>query len=91
MKNAFLLHIYRWPDGKFDTDDFGGPLLLFDKEGNTIVMSPMSEFMAAANTITYDNNLAWGIMGGPEVIPPDFVYQTILFFSDQGINKVIKV
>ena len=65
----------------------GGPVVVFDPHGNTLVVSPFSQFMAAS--MTYVNNtLSWGIMGEVDSVPNMYSVQTIMYYSSEGINKV---
>ncbi|XP_071115644.1 uncharacterized protein [Haliotis cracherodii] len=69
-----------------------GPLSIFDrvKTPNTLILSPASSFMSAnlwrQNTST-GSNLYWGTMGSVTDVPANFETSTILFYSNQGINK----
>eukprot|EP00105_Crassostrea_gigas_P014913 XP_011431749.1 PREDICTED: uncharacterized protein LOC105331316 [Crassostrea gigas] len=66
----------------------GGPLAIFDQEGNTVIISPFSQFMAASVTHPdLDNSVGWGVMGGVQKVPPNYQYDTILYYA-KGINKV---
>ena len=70
-----------------------GPLVLFDTEDNVVIISPLNNFMAASvwnsgQFYANDPALHWGIMGEVKDIPPNFLYETIVFYSDKGINKV---
>uniref|UniRef100_K1PIP2 Uncharacterized protein n=1 Tax=Magallana gigas TaxID=29159 RepID=K1PIP2_MAGGI len=65
----------------------GGPLAIFDQEGNTVIISPFSQFMAASVTHPdLDNSVGWGVMGGVQKVPPNYQYDTILYYA-KGINK----
>ena len=65
----------------------GGPVVVFDPHGNTLVVSPFSQFMAAS--MTYVNNtLSWGIMGEVDSVPNMYSVQTIMYYSSEGINRV---
>ena len=67
-----------------------GPLLLFDTTGRVIVVSPLTQFMAASLWHNQqDGDISWGIMGDVNEIPAGFQYDTILVYSDQGINQVV--
>lgn len=66
----------------------GGPLAIFDQEGNTVIISPFSQFMAASVTHPdFDKSVGWGVMGGVQKVPPNYQYDTILYYA-KGINKV---
>ncbi|KAK3087626.1 hypothetical protein FSP39_008570, partial [Pinctada imbricata] len=64
----------------------GGPIAIFDHEGNTIIISPFSEFMVASQRFKPGDSIGWGIMGGVKEVPKGYQYDTILYYSD-GINK----
>lgn len=66
-----------------------GPLVIFDQDGRTLVISPFDRFMAASywhNTV--DQTINWGIMGRVGSIPQDYTYSTVIFYESHGINKV---
>lgn len=68
----------------------GGPLAIFDQEGNTVIISPFSQFMAASVTHPdFDNSVGWGVMGGVQKVPPNYQYDTILYYA-KGINKAFE-
>ncbi|XP_067662761.1 uncharacterized protein [Haliotis asinina] len=80
------------PEMKITSGIRSGPLSIFDrvKTANTLILSPASTFMAANlwyQTSSTGNNLYWGIMGGVSDIVPGFETSTILYYSNQGINK----
>jgi len=67
-----------------------GPLLIFDKSGSVLVISAFNNFMAASyEHDTVNSTVSWGIMGKVNSIPKGFQYSTIMYYSDNGINKVI--
>lgn len=35
----------------------------------------------------FDNSVGWGVMGGVKKVPPNYQYDTILYYA-KGINKV---
>nr|KAG5688829.1 hypothetical protein BaRGS_017061 [Batillaria attramentaria] len=45
-------------------------------------------FMSASRSQDEDSRVNWGVMGGVEVVPKQFQYDTIVFYGDQGINQV---
>ena len=64
-----------------------GPLVLFDKSGASLIISPFSQFMAAS--AEYSNTtVSWGLIGSMKKIPQDFRYSTILFYGDKGARQV---
>jgi hypothetical protein len=68
----------------------GGPLVLFNPNGDTIIISAMSQFMAASmqHNKYVGGNLNYGIMSGVNEIPANYSLDFIVFYSDKGINKV---
>ena len=68
----------------------GGPLALFNKKGQALLFAPMDNYMAASvwHEGKPGGHLAWGIMGGVNEIPADFIFRTGMFYSD-SINGVI--
>nr|XP_022320745.1 uncharacterized protein LOC111122983 [Crassostrea virginica] len=69
----------------------GGPLILFDKDGNTLIISPLTEFMAASNWQDKESggNVYWGVMGGVDEVPYHYTYMTIVYYA-KGINKAFE-
>jgi hypothetical protein len=66
----------------------GGPLAIFDSEGNTVIIAPFSQFMASSITHPdFDNSVGWGFMGGVKMVLAGSQYDTILYYA-KGINKV---
>ena len=80
----------RWTSTcRLDGGMASGPLVLFDSGSNVIIIAPFNQFMAAS--MWHDGKsqtLHWGIMGEVPSIPQDFLYETIVFYSNKGINKV---
>lgn len=67
----------------------GGPVAIFDQEGNTVIIAPFSQFMASSVTHPdFDNSVGWGVMGGVQSVPPGYQCDTILYYA-KGINKVL--
>ncbi|KAH3742798.1 Non-lysosomal glucosylceramidase [Pelomyxa schiedti] len=68
----------------------GCPLVIYDKSLNTIVISAMSNFMAASQTILqdFDYSLSYGIQGMVESLPPGFNHSTILIYQN-GVSQAI--
>ena len=88
---CLMLCFTRWKAGLKKLPDglLSGPIILFDKMDNAMIISPFSHFMAAS--FWHDNNtdsINWGIMGDVDNLPQGFRYETIVVYSDQGINKV---
>jgi di/tricarboxylate transporter len=66
----------------------GGPLAIFDSEGNTIIIAPFSQFMASSlGFADFDNGVGWGFMGGIKMVPAGSQYDTLVYYA-KGINKV---
>ena len=69
----------------------GGPVAVFDGSGDTLIISPASNFMAASNWHEQEgdkNRLVYGIMGGVDEVPVGTVVEFIVYYSSQGVNKV---
>ncbi len=67
----------------------GGPLILFNTFGDTLVISQMSEFMSTSlEHEPFKFDLNFGIMSGVSEIPNNYSAEFIVYYSDQGINKV---
>ncbi len=82
---------FRWKAGHHKLKDglLTGPLVMFDKAGNAMVMSPFNHFMSAnMYHDTKQSMLSWGIMGKIDAIPAGHSMKTIAYFSDKGINQV---
>ncbi|KAL3872440.1 hypothetical protein ACJMK2_040366, partial [Sinanodonta woodiana] len=81
----------RWNESTANIVDgiIGGPLAILDNNGNTLVISPLDNFMSASSWHREKpgGHVCWGIMGGVNSIPSGFIYQTIIVY-DNGINKV---
>ena len=95
MKYCFLSYQYlyfpRWTKtSKLIGGMWSGPIVLFDTSDNVIIISPFNHFMAASYYSDHQTkSLSWGIMGEVNDIPPDFLFETIVYYSNKGINKVI--
>ena len=67
----------------------GGPLVVFDNTGHAVVISAFNQFMAASFSHNqHDHTVSWGIMGDVDTVPEGFQLQTIIYYTDKGINKV---
>jgi hypothetical protein len=68
----------------------GGPLLLFNSKGDTLIISQMSQFMVTSmeNEEKAGGSIGYGIMGGIDQIDSNFSVDFLLYYSDKGINKV---
>ena len=60
--------------------------------GHVMILSSYNEFMAAStqHEPLIGGTMSWGILGSVTSIPRGFVLKTILYYGDQGINKVLK-
>lgn len=74
-----------------------GILALFDLsqqgEGDTLVLSAMSHFMATSiyqRDETLGNTLEYGIMGSMSTIPANYIHSFIVFYSSNGINSGVE-
>ncbi|KAK3742202.1 hypothetical protein RRG08_056560 [Elysia crispata] len=85
------LSLDRWSkDANFTTGIEGGPLVLFDKGSNAMVISPLNEFMAASNKKFQDQHISWGIMGLVDSVPSGYTADFIISFSDRGVNQAMR-
>lgn len=68
----------------------GGPLVLFNTNGSTIVISSMSNFMSAS--MKHDKlakgTVDYGIMSGVDSIPNNYSIDFMVYYSDDGIKLV---
>ncbi|KAI8778763.1 hypothetical protein BgiBS90_019745 [Biomphalaria glabrata] len=64
-----------------------GPLTLFDKTGNAMLIAPYTNFMAAS-MLQDGSHVNWGIMGGVDSLPAGFEYKTLAFCSQNGIGDL---
>jgi hypothetical protein len=68
----------------------GGPVILFNftqrGEGDILVLSPFSRFMATSLCQT-NNTLAYGVIGSMLSIPANYNHSMIVFYSPRGINE----
>jgi hypothetical protein len=68
----------------------GGPLILFNTYGDTLIISQMTEFMSTS--MQYDRikgSLNYGVMSGVDEIPPNYSAEFVIYYNRNGINKVI--
>jgi hypothetical protein len=75
----------------------GGPVVLFNLtqrgEGDMVILSPFSHFMATSLTqrnTTLDSVLEYGVMGSMSTIPANYMHSFIVFYSTHGINEGIR-
>ncbi|ELU18803.1 hypothetical protein CAPTEDRAFT_226734 [Capitella teleta] len=81
--------------GRFNSDDLKltngattGPLSIYDGTGDTLVISHLTNFMAAS--ISYDRNAScvrYGILGPAQSVPSDFEVWTVVSYSSTGVNE----
>ena len=70
-----------------------GPLLLFERSGATVLLSPFTEFMSTSvqyNTTSKTPTVSWGVIGTMQQVPKHYSYSTILYYSTNGIQQVHK-
>lgn len=69
----------------------GGPLAIFDKYGNTVVISPLDNYMSSS--FWHENNpggrVNWGVMGGVKSIPANYKQRFILIAAS-SINHAFE-
>lgn len=85
-----MLYLFRWNTTSVSMayGISGGPLAIFDRDGNTVIIAPFSQFMASSVTHPdFDKSVGWGVMGGVKLVPPGYQCDTILYYA-KGINKV---
>jgi len=70
----------------FDGSSTDGPLVEFDSQGNTFIISPASNFMVAKTSIASDQSIATGISTEIRSLPARFSHQTLLVV-EKGINR----
>ena len=79
----------RWnKDSNFSTGIQGGPLVLFNKKSSAIVISPLSNFMAASSKKFMDKHLSYGIMGLVDKVPAGFTSDFVVSYSHRGVRQV---
>ncbi|CAF1203111.1 unnamed protein product [Adineta steineri] len=71
-----------------------GPMVLFNLtqkgEGDILVLSPFSRFMATSLSQTNRNILDYGIIGSMLSIPVNYNHSMIISYSSNGINQGIR-
>ncbi|XP_055899049.1 uncharacterized protein LOC106054416 [Biomphalaria glabrata] len=85
------LSMGRWQSSaSFATGKQGGPLVIFDNSSNALVISPMSQFMAASNQLSLvRQELNYGIMGLVDSVPANYSVDFIVYYSNRGINQAM--
>ncbi|CAL1533730.1 unnamed protein product [Lymnaea stagnalis] len=81
----------KWgPQASFTTGMQGGPLVIFDNATNALVISPMSQFMAASDQLNSSSQvLHYGIMGLVDTVPSNYSVDFIIYYSNEGINQAM--
>ncbi|CAF1499818.1 unnamed protein product [Adineta ricciae] len=71
-----------------------GPVVLFNltqrAEGDMLVISPFSHFMASSlsqRSPVSDNILEYGVIGSMSTIPANYAQSLIIFYSPRGVNE----
>lgn len=74
-----------------------GPVVVFNQahhgEGDTIVMSPLSHFMATSISQRRpgsDSVLEYGVMGSMSAVPANYMHSFIVFYSPRGVNEAVR-
>ncbi|CAM2722812.1 unnamed protein product [Rotaria socialis] len=71
-----------------------GPIVLFNfsqqGEGDILVLSPFSRFMATSLSQTSKNTLEYGVMGSMLSIPANYNHSMFALYSSGGINEGIR-
>ncbi|CAF3548503.1 unnamed protein product, partial [Rotaria sp. Silwood2] len=70
------------------------PVVLFNLtqqgEGDMLVLSPFSQFMATSLSQTNSNILEFGVMGSMLSIPANYTHSMVVFYALNGINEGIR-
>ena len=82
--------IWNGQPGQVNDGMEGGPLILFNDNNDALVLSPMSNFMSTSMEYVPQNGgyVNFGFMNGAESVPENYQVDFIVYYSDQGINKV---
>ena len=83
--------IFRWrfPDFGITGGLDGGPMALYNNQSDALFISPFSQFMVASPYHAPLNYwYGWGIAGSVKSYPADFKYETIIYYSPNGIRDV---
>ncbi|XP_071111597.1 uncharacterized protein [Haliotis cracherodii] len=84
------LGVFTSDKAKLKSGLVSGPLVLFDKDNNVVITAPFSQFMAASMFQDGDRKrVSWGIFGGAEQLPVGYMYETIMYYSSDGINAAM--
>ncbi|XP_070177492.1 uncharacterized protein [Littorina saxatilis] len=91
--STFDAAIGRWENGStltYGGRQGSGPLVLFDKTNNALVMGPSSTFTLASLWQDVDNAYVyWGIMGGVTTLPAGFQYSLALLYSQGKVGDAV--
>ncbi len=71
----------------------GGPLIIFNPITlDTLIISQMTEFMVGSmrHNQLLGGSLSYGIMGGINEVPSNYSLDFLVYYSNNGINKVRK-
>eukprot|EP00117_Sycon_ciliatum_P013722 scpid71600/ scgid0175/ len=79
-----------WGSGSLHGSSQYGPLVLYDKTLNTIVMSSMDNFMVSyhSRSKSFGGAIAFGIGGKVDALPQGFVYSTLLV-AGKGVKSTM--
>lgn len=76
-----------WPN--INTGPAAGPFVLFNPQGDTVVISQMNEFMASSTDYDFfRRTYSWGLLSGINEIPANYACDFIAYYSEDGINQV---
>jgi len=77
----------RWRRGEAVADGLlAGPLAIFDQWGSSLVLSPLTNPMAASIAQSQDGSVSWGVMGGVMDVPKGYTISHIVQ-GGEGINQ----
>ena len=90
------LHLSRWGNvkhmSKIESGLDSGPLVLFNKGSDAVIISPFSSFMAAqASYNLTEQTASWGLLGNAKEVPAGFQYGTAVYYSNLGIQEVKQI
>lgn len=73
----------------FSLQSNDGPWVFFDKQANSLILSPAANFMVARMSLSQQGAIASVIDSGIETLPLGFTHQTMLTFG-HGINTTFE-
>ena len=91
--------LWRIPSSVIQGGMESGPVVVFDLaskgEGDALVISPFSHFMATSltqrnRTLAGSSDLEYGVMGSMKSIPPNYEQSLIVFYSHDGVNVAVR-